>query len=191
MAEELDAMMVVVRSKGWLALICTLMILLAIILWGLFGRIPIKVTGLAISESVEGEYDIVSNAEGTVKIVRHEGEWIEKGQTIVKIIDPVTQLEIEVQKEKIAILQLNLEVLRKKILEEREERNVSLKKKIDSEKYALTNQENGIPFLTKDLESKTRLNKQGILPSVKWKKLDSIWQRQKVILNSIEQTSQV
>ena len=41
--DELDRLMPVTSPKGWLALIALLALVMAALLWGVFGRIPIQV----------------------------------------------------------------------------------------------------------------------------------------------------
>ena len=164
LADELDAMMVVVKPKGWLAVYSGLAILFVIFLWGFLGRIPIVVSGLALSLSTEGTYVVVALTEGTVvEILVHEGELVKKGQLLVRIVDPVSQHSIIVQKQKIEIAENNLSELRAKIAQENRDRGETILKKIASEKYALANSESTLPYLEKDLESKIRLNKEGII----------------------------
>ncbi len=164
LADELDTMMVVVKPKGWLAVYSGLAILALIIIWGFVGKIPIIVSGLALSLSTEGTYVVVAQTDGTVvEILVHEGQMIEKGQVLVKIVDPVSQLSIAVQQQKIEIAENNLQELRAKIAQENQDRGEAILKKIASEKYALANSESTLPYLEKDLESKIRLNKEGII----------------------------
>ena len=164
LADELDTMMVVVKPKGWLAVYSGLAILLVIILWGFLGKIPIVVSGLALSLSTEGTYVVVAQTEGTVvEILAHEGQVVEKGQVLVRIVDPVSQLSIVVQEQKIEIAENNLNEMRIKIAHEEKERGEALLKKIHSEEYALENSQSTLPYLEKDLESKIRLNKEGII----------------------------
>lgn len=164
LADALDTMMVVVRPKGWLALYCGLAILLIIIIWGFMGSIPIIVSGYAISLSTEGPYVIVSQTEGTViDILVREGQEIQQGDTIVRIVHPVSQLTIAVQQQKIDIMEINLVELRKRIAQEDRDRKESIQKKINSEEHALANSESSLPYLQKDLEAKIRLNERGII----------------------------
>ena len=194
LADELDTMMVVVKPKGWLAVYCGLGILFVIILWGFVGKIPIIVSGLALSLSTEGTYVVVAQTEGTVvEILAHEGQKVEKGQVLIKIIDPVSQLSIAVQQQKIQIAENNLYELKTKIAQEDKNRGEALLKKIASEKYALANSESTLPYLEKDLESKTRLNQEGIIsmPDVErarstLMKTQNDIQQQKATIQSLE-----
>jgi|GEM_PF-4951421 len=164
LADELDSMMVVVRPKGWLAIYSGLAILLIIIIWSFVGRIPIIVSGLAISLSSEGTYVVIARAQGTVvEILAHSGQEVKKGDVLVKVADPISYLAIQVQEQKIEVMQTNLKELREKIAQEDKDRQESIQKKITSEEFALANSEGTIPYLEKDLESKIRLNEQGII----------------------------
>ena len=164
LADELDTMMVVVKPKGWLAVYSGLAILALIIIWAFVGKIPIIVSGMALSLGSEGTYVVVAQTEGTVvEILAHEGQMIEQGQILFKIIDPISQLAIASQQQKIDIAENNLSELRAKIALEDKAHGEALLKKIASEKYSLANIENTIPYLEKDLESKIRLNKEGII----------------------------
>lgn len=164
MSKELDKMMVVVDSKGWIILVTSLSLIFLGILWAFLGKIPIQVSGLAMSITKEGQYVVVAQAEGTViDILVEEGQHVKKGDTLVKIVNPEASLEIQQQKDRIAGMQNSLKNLTAIVAEENRARQDSIRKKIESAEFALANAESKIPYLKKDLESKRKLQGQGII----------------------------
>lgn len=162
--EKLDKMMVVVRPKGWITLFTSLSLIFLLILWAFLGGIPIQVRGLALSITEEGQYVVVAQTDGTVvEILASEGDYVKKGQTLVKIVNPQNSLEIEQQKEKITAQETSLKNLTATITEEGRARNESIRQKIESYEFSLANVESRLPYLEKDLEAKTRLQGQGII----------------------------
>ncbi len=164
LADSIDAMMTVVKPKGWIALYCALAILLVILIWGFVGKIPIIVNGHGIALSTQGTYVVVAKTGGTVvEILISEGEYVKEGQALMRLVDPLSQLAIDAEKQKIAIMEANFEQLKSRVAQEGKDRGIAIEKKIQSEELALANSESTLPYLQKDLEAKTRLNDKGIV----------------------------
>ena len=88
--EELDSLMQVTTPKGWLALLSLGGLILVALLWGIFGRIPTKVTGSGII--LERMGDTAKSLEAVVYLSPRDGKRVRPGMKI--LISPTsTRLE--------------------------------------------------------------------------------------------------
>ncbi|HYD78260.1 MAG TPA: NHLP bacteriocin system secretion protein [Paucimonas sp.] len=89
--EQLDQMVRVADPFAWLALIAVWGILLAAVLWSVFGTIPSRISGQGILLR-EGVFNVASMRGGVVaEMTRlHPGDRIEKGQVIARVAQPAS-----------------------------------------------------------------------------------------------------
>jgi multidrug efflux pump subunit AcrA (membrane-fusion protein) len=84
--EQLDRLMQVTRPVGWLSLLALGLIVLAVLLWGIFGSIPVQVSGQGILLSSAGIHDVVSPQAGlVVDVPVKAGDVIQVGQVVATI----------------------------------------------------------------------------------------------------------
>ncbi|MED5263693.1 MAG: NHLP bacteriocin system secretion protein [Cyanobacteriota bacterium] len=95
--EQLDQPLELLRPSYWLLLISLLGFSLSILLWSIFGRLPVRIEGRGILVRTENLQWIQSEINGRIKEFKvNVGDCI-KQATPLAIIDPV-QLELEQQK---------------------------------------------------------------------------------------------
>jgi len=118
--EQLDHLVVVTRSSDWVLTLVLCLCLGAIAIWGVFGRVPTRVTGDGILISNGGKVvDAVSGAAGRLASVAVAvGDHVTKGQAIAEIV----QTDIA-QRHNDAVA----------VLREKERQHADLKAKTDSE----------------------------------------------------------
>ncbi len=96
--EQLDRLLVIIRLPGWIALLCLVIIILAILLWSIFGQIPITTSGTGIFFDPRSIELIKSDVEGIVKEVYvKDGVSVKKGDQLLTITDypkPIRQKEL-------------------------------------------------------------------------------------------------
>lgn len=104
--EKLDQLMRVVGPKGWWWL-NTLGILVGVILiWSLFGRIPITVTGQGVLVFPRRVVQLQAPASGRLTELKiQSGDFVKKGQVIARIAQPDLQQQLQQQGQKLAELQ--------------------------------------------------------------------------------------
>jgi HlyD family secretion protein len=86
--EQLDHLVVVTRPSDWVLTLVLCLCLGAIVLWGVFGRVPTRVSGDGILISHGGKVvDAVSGAAGRLASVAvMVGDHVNKGQAIAQIV---------------------------------------------------------------------------------------------------------
>jgi HlyD family secretion protein len=103
---QLDELIENVPSKGWLALISMATIVIATILWSIYGYIPTKVKGDGIILKSSGLAKIYSTTSGMVDevFIKHN-DIIKKDQLIATVSHPDKLLSIQTQEEQLEKLQ--------------------------------------------------------------------------------------
>lgn len=85
--DQLDRLMRVTGPKGWLALIALLVLLAATVVWGVFGTVPVQVSGNeGILLGGDSRNQVVSQTSGLVTDVRVGiGDGVREGQVIARV----------------------------------------------------------------------------------------------------------
>ena len=88
--EQLDQAITVTNSANWLALAATGTLTALLVLWSIFGQIPVRVQGQGILISTGGQLaDAVATASGTlVASDLQEGDPVRRGQTVATLVLP-------------------------------------------------------------------------------------------------------
>jgi HlyD family secretion protein len=103
--EQLDQMVQVTDPRGWIALAGLGALLLAAIVWGIWGSIPTEAQGDGILLRQGGISDLVANATGQVQeMLVSVGDVIEKGQPVARIQQDALLRQIADDRSKLAIL---------------------------------------------------------------------------------------
>jgi HlyD family secretion protein len=103
--EQLDQMVQVTDPKGWLALAGLGALLLATVVWGIWGSIPTEAEGAGILLRQGGVSDLVSAASGQVQeVLVRVGDVIEKGQPVARIQQDALLRQIADDRSKLAAL---------------------------------------------------------------------------------------
>lgn len=101
--EELDQRLKVVSPIGWVALLAVSALIVAALIWGIFGRIADKASGQGIIISSGGITSVIHHANGQITDVSvKDGDYVEKGQVIARIQQTELVEEINKLKEDLA-----------------------------------------------------------------------------------------
>lgn len=84
--EKLDRLLVVIGLPGWIALALILFVILILLGWAIWGRIPVTVDGKGILFNPRGVVLVQADKAGFVeKISAHAGQEVEKGAELAKV----------------------------------------------------------------------------------------------------------
>jgi len=84
--DQLDTMIQITSSKGWISLLTTGLLILAALAWGYFGALPTKVSGMGLFIKSGGVFQIVAPSSGRIKdIYFRVGDVVDKGRLIARI----------------------------------------------------------------------------------------------------------
>ena len=94
--DQLDQLITITSPRGWIALVTIGMLLLAAILWGIFGSIVMKVNATGMLLTPGGITNIVHTADGQItEIYVAPGSIVHAGQVIAAISQPSITADIE------------------------------------------------------------------------------------------------
>ncbi|HHV71396.1 MAG TPA: NHLP bacteriocin system secretion protein [Clostridia bacterium] len=103
--EELDQRLTITSPIGWVALTAIFILVVAALIWGIFGSIPDKAVGRGIIISGGGIHSLIHHANGQITDLSvSDGDYVEKGQVIARIDQPELIVEINKYKEDLAAL---------------------------------------------------------------------------------------
>ena len=135
--EQLDQVLQVTTPKGWLALLTLAGLIAIALIWGIFGSLPTKVTGMGMFISGEGIKDISTPTAGQVTTVYVDpGDIISRGQLVARIDQPELITEISQTRSKLADLQAE-----KKQIQDYLHNEMRLQRQKNAEKRARLSQE--------------------------------------------------
>ena len=107
--EQLQLLMRVTDSKGWLALAACAVLLLTALVWGFLGSVPTKVAGSGILIPTGGLAAIVAVADGQLTgLEARVGDVVEKDQVIARVAQPELQSQLEGARKQLRQLQEGL-----------------------------------------------------------------------------------
>jgi hypothetical protein len=94
--EQLDQLIQITKPRDWIALLGICGILIALIIWSIFGSITIDIQGQGILIKPGGYLIVESPIEGQItKIIQPQaGEIINNGQVVAEVSQPLLQLKI-------------------------------------------------------------------------------------------------
>ena len=106
--EQLDTLACVISPLGWLALSAVAMVFLIAALWGVYGRIPTKASGVGIITRSSGISEVTPAASGVlVSLLVGPGDTVHENEVVAEVALPSLQ-------EQIKQLKLELEQLHSK-----------------------------------------------------------------------------
>ncbi len=103
--EQLDQLMTVTGSRGWLALFALGALVVTAVVWGVLGKIPTKVRGNGILIRSGGIHEIESETAGKVTAVYpKQGEFVKRGQITARVAQPDLIERINKARAELAVL---------------------------------------------------------------------------------------
>lgn len=94
--DQLDELVQVTTPKGWLALIGVGILVIAAVVWGIYGVVPTRVSGSGIIIRTGGVQRLLSLGSGQIAEVKVKvGDILEEGQVVARISQPELGKQIE------------------------------------------------------------------------------------------------
>ncbi len=107
--EQLDQMMCYVRPKQWIFLFACLVLLLSLLLWGIFGSVPTKISGMGILMGIGNIVEIGPKGGGRITHIDVSiNDYVEKGETLAWIDQIDAEQKLEEAEKKLENLQRQL-----------------------------------------------------------------------------------
>lgn len=162
--DQLDTMIQITSSKGWISLLTVGLIIAAALAWGFFGSLPTKVIGMGLFIKSGGVYEIVAPSPGRIKdIYFNVGDVVEKGRLIARIEQTDLLEKLNNSRADLNEMTKNLSWTttsgNKEVLLNKE----SATQKVKAQKVEIKNLEKQIEWLNKKEVNQKNLLKEGII----------------------------
>jgi HlyD family secretion protein len=103
--EQLDQLLPVTDSRGWLALSAVGVVLFAALVWGLLGSLPQKISGTGILVKSGGVLEVTAMASGAITDVAVSvGDLVTEGQVVARMAQPELSARLQQAKASLADL---------------------------------------------------------------------------------------
>jgi HlyD family secretion protein len=162
--DQLDQLMIVTQTRGWITLMVIGTILLLAIGWSIFGQISRNVNGLGMLLPAEDPILVQAKASGQlVAFGFTEGDEVKKGDVLAKINDTVAQLRLsDLQKQYDALEKIHHD------LDNHEDAQIklssaSLEKQLISINNSITDNQALITLQHEQLDAENELLKSGLI----------------------------
>ncbi len=164
--ERLDELMQVTSPRLWIGLVTVGMLLGFALVWGIFGRIPMKVHGQGILLRSAGLFTMTSEGSGRVSTILVEpGDNIEAGQTIARLVSPDRERVIGETEQKVQRMSENHDKLVRFVNKDRMLRLESLDRQAERLNNSVASLERKAGFVKKQIEINEELLERGLLTS--------------------------
>ena len=106
--EQLDSLMQVTTPKSWMALAAAIVLIVAAVVWGIFGRTAERINGAGILLKEGGIFAVESRGTGIVQdVLVGVGDEVREGQVVVRVAQQEASAEIRQTEALLAELRAN------------------------------------------------------------------------------------
>lgn len=162
--EQLDQLMQVTTTKGWIALLTFCVLLGGSVFWGFIGRVPTRVQGTGVIIKTGGIYDVMPLASGQVtEISVRPGNRVEKGQVIAHLEQPALVDKIDKAKARLKELRDRHRRLQQFQNKGRELQIELVKQERESYRSSINDAQERISWLTEKVKSQKALLEEGLI----------------------------
>jgi HlyD family secretion protein len=190
--DDVNILVRITSPKGWLALATIGGLLFCAIVWGIWGRIPIRVNGQGILMKADGLFRIVAQNSGKVQnLFFREGESVHNGQVVALLEQP--DLAEKVKNSRLALNDLETKYQQTKLFETENLRlgKESLIQQRAIHERSIVIQQNLQNTLAKRLEDEKKLADDGLITRQQYintqQDLDNAGQEMSNIRNKLHQ----
>lgn len=176
--EQLDQALKITSPLSWLLLIALVIVVVAAIIWGVYGSIATRVSGRGIYLTSENSLvDAVAYEYGKVaEVYVHDGQKVKKDDVLLKVsradLDQrITQLEKE-----IVVLTQERSNVEKRIIEEIQSAKEYAKKQSDALQQDIDSRQKDLDYINSTIKKKELMAQQGYLTR---DELESSYQKQR------------
>ena len=162
--EQLDQMVQVTNPKGWLALTGLGALIVAALLWGIWGSIPTEALGQGILIRQGGVSELVAAANGQVEqVLVGVGDTIQRGQPVARIRQETLNRQIQDSRSKLATLRSEYEQLLRSSDEQKRLRARDLSQQRANLERTIATLEKDLVLLQDRLEAEQKLLEDGLV----------------------------
>ncbi len=162
--EHFDESLRITSPRSWIALLTFCLLVAAALVWGIFGRIAVRVDGMGMLMDPRGVHPIVASLSGRLTEVRVKvGDKVSPGQVVASLVDPDIRKRLEAEKVTFTLLQgeraKSSELMQREVKAKRK----GLQAKREGVQKAIGIQRNQLKWLENRLQSYRDLFEKGLV----------------------------
>ena len=162
--EQLDKTLTIVSLKGWIILAASGLIIVSLLFWSFFGKIPYRITGTGMLIKTGGIYDISHISEGKITDVRiRVNDIISKGDVIGRIEQLELLEELKTTRQKLADFKQDLKNLEALKTEKEAIQIVLIEQEINALNQSIKNLHDRVAFLKDKIDREKILVKERVI----------------------------
>ena len=163
--EQLDQLIKITQPRSWIALISIGFILVATILWSIFGSLPTNLQGAGMIVKKEGNFNVVALSNGVITdlVDLKVGGIVSKDQIIGHIGQPDLEQKIVAAKANLSLLERENASILAEIRQHEPAKNNSIKQQIDIQQSIITANEAALAAQNRALQLQESLLKDGLI----------------------------
>jgi len=167
--EQLDQLMVVTTTKGWLALGALALLLVTGVTWSILGAIPDRVNGQGILVKSGGVFEVVPAGAGRLTDVAvNVGDVVSEGQIVARIAQPELTERVRQARASLDNARAELARLTGASSEDARIQGTLLTQQQRGLEQSIAADEQGLRYLQDKLASQQQLVDQGLLTKQAW-----------------------
>ncbi|CRX38337.1 NHLP bacteriocin system secretion protein [Estrella lausannensis] len=162
--DKMGETLAVVDTKSWLAIIALGGILTFLLLWSIFGKIPIKAEGLGIILNEKGVFSVESTTPGIVqKIFVKKDDRFTAGENLIELLEPEEELKLQAAELKLTTEEAELARLKTQVGEEYKAEVLAMHAELKALEFNQEKLLEEIPKLKEVSEKKRSLYEKGLI----------------------------
>lgn len=186
---QLDTMLEIVSPHSWASLSAIALLLVTVLLWSLFGTVPIKVEGRGIVISSKGLFSIQSKVKGVVMHLHaNSGEFVQAGTLIAELADQEKSLQKEDARIKLEKLEKDFTHLNEQVSKEDAAEKLATQKDLAAKEFTVAQLKIEIAKIEVDIEKRKKLLEEGLISKSVVESTEEKYYSKKIELETTEAT---
>ena len=160
---RLELELQLISYPRWIVWLSCFILILSLLIWSIFGSIPVKAQGIGIAVNAEGLLNVETPLNGIVgSLSARVGERVKKGQLLATLFNDVKETQLKVANARVQNLKDRLDKLQKQIKLEAETQKEAIQKEILAAQYKIHSLTDEIPHIQQDVKNQEELAQKGL-----------------------------
>ena len=162
--DSLNEMVRIISPNNWIAALSIVVLFIFIIIWSVFGKLPINIQGEGILQISGGVMEVPAIANGQVsEIVMKPGMIVKKGEVLAKVAQPELQLKIHHMEQQLFHLKNKYKTIQGFDEKDCELKKQLLRKNSENKRNRIAKNIERISFVETQIKSREELLETGLI----------------------------
>ena len=165
-ATRLELELQLLPYRRWITWICFFILILCVLIWSIFGAIPVEAQGVGIAVNAAGLLNVDTSLNGiVVSLAARVGERVKKGQQLAILFNDVKETQLKEAHVKVQNLKERVDILQQQIKIEAGTQKEAIQKEIQAAQFKIHALTGEIPVIQRDIKNKEELAQRGLFDS--------------------------